>query len=264
MLMQTNKYEFKGQTNSSRKHINNVLLIGDINLTNALQNDLAPGWRIQTIKSNRYQDLVKSINNLPKFNCCIICFSFYNNVENEILSIINAINNKNRNALINVTESIYSSNSYIRKVLSDLRMQDVRPIGLVRTREQMVKSIFHCQPKLHLPLDTSQTNSLLAHLSELNDRIFDGHLDLSPRRPDFWLFTSINGCRAGWGSPCLFPVCGWFEWPSSGMVGFYDHEPSWSCGPLTSQQSLVAISWLAAQPMHVVEHLTSWWLMFLT
>ena len=27
--------------------------------------------------------------------------------------------------------------------------------------------------------------------------------------------------------------------------------------PLTSLQSLVAISWLSAQPMHVVEHLTS-------
>ena len=27
--------------------------------------------------------------------------------------------------------------------------------------------------------------------------------------------------------------------------------------PLTSQQSPVAISWLSAQPMHVVEHLTS-------
>ena len=34
--------------------------------------------------------------------------------------------------------------------------------------------------------------------------------------------------------------------------------------PLTSQQSLVAISLMSAQPMHVVEHLTSWWLMFLT
>ena len=44
-----------------------------------------------------------------------------------------------------------------------------------------------------------------------------------PRWPDFWLFTSINGCRAGWGCPCLFPVCGWFEFPSSGVVGFYDH-----------------------------------------
>ena len=55
-----------------------------------------------------------------------ICFSFYKNVENEILSIINAINNKNRNALINVTESIYSSNNYIRKVLLDLRLQDDR------------------------------------------------------------------------------------------------------------------------------------------
>ena len=75
-------------------------------------------YRIQTIRSNRHQDLVNSINNLPKFSCyiIIICFSFYNNVENEIISIINVINNKNRNALINVTESIYSSNSYIRKV----------------------------------------------------------------------------------------------------------------------------------------------------
>ena len=81
-LMQPDRHEFKGQTNSSRKHINNVLLIGDINLTIALQKDLAPGCRIQTIRSNRYQDLVKSRNNLIKFNCYLICFSFYNNVEN--------------------------------------------------------------------------------------------------------------------------------------------------------------------------------------
>ena len=27
--------------------------------------------------------------------------------------------------------------------------------------------------------------------------------------------------------------------------------------PLTSQQSLAAISWLSAQPLHMVEHLTS-------
>ena len=49
------------------------------------------------------------------------------------------------------------------------------------------------------------------------------------RWPDFWLFTSINGCRSGWGCPCLSYDCGWFEWPSSGVVGFYDHEPSSSC-----------------------------------
>ena len=34
--------------------------------------------------------------------------------------------------------------------------------------------------------------------------------------------------------------------------------------PSTSQLSPVAISWLSTQPMHVMEHLTSWWLMFLT
>ena len=81
-LMQPNRREFNCQTSLIRKHINNVLLILDINLTNALQNDLAPGCRIQTIRSNRYQDLVKSINKLPKFNCYIICSSCYNNVEN--------------------------------------------------------------------------------------------------------------------------------------------------------------------------------------
>ena len=63
-LMQPDRHEFKGQTNSNRKEMNNVLLIGDINLTNALQKDLAPGCRIQTIRSNRYQDLVKSINKI--------------------------------------------------------------------------------------------------------------------------------------------------------------------------------------------------------
>ena len=37
---------------------------------------------------------------------------------------------------------------------------------------------------------------------------------------DFWLF--INGCHAGWWWVCIFPICGWFEWPSSGVVGFYN------------------------------------------
>ena len=53
--------------------------------------------------------------------------------------------------------------------------------------------------------------------------------DQDDRIFNFWLFTSINVCRAGWWRPCLFPVCRWFEWPSSGVAGFYDHKPSWSC-----------------------------------
>ena len=36
-------------------------------------------------------------------------------------------------------------------------------------------------------------------------------------------------------------------WPRKGM----------QLRPMTSQQSLVVITWLSAQPMHVVEHLTS-------
>ena len=40
-LMQPDRHECKGQSNSSRKHINNVLLIGDIKLTNALQGSSA-------------------------------------------------------------------------------------------------------------------------------------------------------------------------------------------------------------------------------
>ena len=50
-----------------------------------------------------------------------------------------------------------------------------------------------------------------------------------PRLQDFWLFTSINGCHAGWGYSYLFPICGWFEWPSSGVIGFYHYKLSWSC-----------------------------------
>ena len=34
--------------------------------------------------------------------------------------------------------------------------------------------------------------------------------------------------------------------------------------PLALQLCLVVISWLSAWPIHVVEHLTFWWLMFLT
>ena len=50
-----------------------------------------------------------------------------------------------------------------------------------------------------------------------------------PRRPDFWLFTINNGCYAGLGCSRLFLVYGWFEWSSSRVVGFYHHEPPWSC-----------------------------------
>ena len=39
-----------------------------------------------------------------------------------------------------------------------------------------------------------------------------------PRWQDFLMFTNINGCCAGRGCACLFHVCGWFEWPSSGVV----------------------------------------------
>ena len=40
-----------------------------------------------------------------------------------------------------------------------------------------------------------------------------------------------NGCRAGSGCAYLVPVYGCLEWPSSGMVGFYYHEPSRCGGP---------------------------------
>ena len=43
----------------------------------------------------------------------------------------------------------------------------------------------------------------------------------SPRWPDLWLFTCINGCCEGWGCPCLFPVCGWSECPSSGLQEWF-------------------------------------------
>ena len=42
----------------------------------------------------------------------------------------------------------------------------------------------------------------------------------------FLLFTYINGCRVGSGCACLI-VCVWFEWPSSGVVGFEGHESPW-------------------------------------
>ena len=73
-----------------------------------------------------------------------------------------------------------------------------------------------------------------------------------PRWPYFLLFTSINGCRAGWGCSCHFPVFGWFEWPSSWVFGFYDHEPSWSC-------SLVFHNSLRLRSVGCRPNPCSWW-----
>ena len=52
---------------------------------------------------------------------------------------------------------------------------------------------------------------------------------LWPRWAELWIFTNINSCGAGWGCACLFTARVWFEWQSSGVVGIYDHEPSWCC-----------------------------------
>ena len=73
-----------------------------------------------------------------------------------------------------------------------------------------------------------------------------------PRWPEFWLFTSINGYRAGWGCSGLFSVCGWFEWPSSLVDGFYDHEPSWSC--ILWLRNCLRLRSVGCRPM-----LFTWW-----
>ena len=43
------------------------------------------------------------------------------------------------------------------------------------------------------------------------------------------VYTNINCCCVVWGRACLFPVCGWIEWPSSGVVGIYNHKSPWCC-----------------------------------
>ena len=43
------------------------------------------------------------------------------------------------------------------------------------------------------------------------------------------LRISMAAMHAGGGWACLFPVCGWFEWPSTRVAGFYYHESSWRC-----------------------------------
>ena len=69
--------------------------------------------------------------------------------------------------------------------------------------------------------------------------------------------------RAARGCPGLFPDCGWYEWPSPGEVGFYDHAPSWYC--CLWIHNCVWLRSVGCRPTHhVVEHLTYRWLMVLT
>ena len=67
------------------------------------------------------------------------------------------------------------------------------------------------------------------------------------RWPDFWLFTNINGCRAGRGCLCLFPVCvTWIAIITSGWV--LPPRIVVVSQPLILQLCLVAISWLSPDP----------------
>ena len=52
---------------------------------------------------------------------------------------------------------------------------------------------------------------------DVDDRMFD------------CLLTSMAAVQAEHVRASLFHVCGWFEWPSSGVVGFYNHKSSWCC-----------------------------------
>ena len=58
--------------------------------------------------------------------------------------------------------------------------------------------------------------------------------------------------------------CLWVIWMAIMSGWVLQPQTIMELRPLTLQQSLAVISWLLAQPMHVVEHLTSWWLMFQT
>ena len=77
-------------------------------------------------------------------------------------------------------------------------------------------------------------------LSDLDDRIF------------YCLLASMAALQAD--DIHAFPVCGLFEWPSSGVVGFYHHQPSWSC---RLRNCLRLRSVRCTKPMHVVELFTS-------
>ena len=87
------------------------------------------------------------------------------------------------------------------------------------------------------------------------------HPDLDDR---FFVRTSINVCQADrW--MCLPFSCLWVIWMAIIRSGWVLRP--WIVmvlQPLSAQLCPGAISWLLAQPTHVVEHLTSWWLMFLT
>ena len=85
---------------------------------------------------------------------------------------------------------------------------------------------------------------------DLDDRIFDSlvasmaDVQAEDIRASFLFVGDLNGHRRS----------GWVLPPRTVM----------ELQLLTLQKSPVAISWLSAQPMHVVEHLTSWRLMSLT
>ena len=78
---------------------------------------------------------------------------------------------------------------------------------------------------------------------DLDDRIFDcllasmAAVQAEDVRASFLFVGDLNGHHQ--------------EWLSSATTNRH------GVAPLTSQQSLVTISWLSVRPIHVVEHLTS-------
>ena len=86
--------------------------------------------------------------------------------------------------------------------------------------------------------------------SDLEDRIFD------------CLLTSTATVQAEDVRGSFIFVCDWNAIIRSGWV--LQPQIVTVLHPLTSQLCLVVTSWLSARPMHVVEHLTSRCLMFLT
>ena len=142
-----------------------TLLIGDINLTNIFCSDLEHLNQIQTIRSNKIEDVLKCINTTKIHHNYIICFSHFVNKEMELKQIIYSIRMRNKTANIYFTESIYTKYEEIKQSNFINDNPDIDVISL-KIDETNNKSIFNHKPHKDKPLNRAHALKLISHLSK--------------------------------------------------------------------------------------------------
>lgn len=94
----------------SRRTVPKTLIIGDCNIKAFKVNDAGPSHYFQTVETNKFEDLLHCLSQLPPFKSYLVSYSFFVNYSDELFQLVKTVTAKNCLAKISITDPIYFRN----------------------------------------------------------------------------------------------------------------------------------------------------------